>query len=442
MLVKKIGLLATPGCRLSDLVGVEAVLGANALTHRTLYVAESSARVRGRLGLELVPHATFADCPKLAVFVVGEQSPETLDDAATLAFVKRAAAQASFVIGISNGVQLLANAGVLEGKRVTADVDTLRRLQAHRVTAVESPTFVRDERFFTAGPSTGGIEAAFAVMKALTGDFVTKLAELTLEYNPERHFEGVEPSTPDERGLEVAVLTAPGTYLPDVIGAADTLGALPNLRFRYVWKKTKPVRCTLGPTVVPDTTLEECPQADVIILGANMPALCSDPDVLSFMQRQASAAKAVICVCAGSLIVGAAGLLDGHVATSNFHMTHMLERCGATPANRELASSDKYYSAGPAIGSYEAALMVIRDLYGEGAAAHVERHALEYSPTPLFGVGSPQLAGKFLTAVSRVALAPILPLFSHNLRRGYRASRREEPVALRDEKLVVRAPLR
>lgn len=442
MLVKKIGLLAAPGCRFTDLVGVEAVLGANPLTHRTVYVAESALPLRSRFGFELVPGATFEGGPKLSVLVVGEVAEETLEDAATVEFVRRAASEARFVIGISNGVLLLAMAGLLSGKRVTADAETLRRLEAEDCDAVESPTYVRDERFFTAGPSTGGIEAAFAVMQAMAGDFVTKLAELTLEHNPEVQYAGIESSPPDERGLEVAVLTAPGMYLPDVVGAVDALGALPNAKFRHVSKTLDPVQCTLGPRIVPDTKLKDCPQVDVVVLGLNMPWLCSDAEILQFMQRQAPDAKAMICVCAGSLIAGAAGLLDGHVATSNFHMTHMLRRCGATPANRELVSSDKYFSAGPAIGSYEAALMVIREVHGEGAAAHVERHVLEYSPRPLFGVGSPERAGKLLTALSRAAMAPLLPAFGYNLRRGYRASRRDELVASRDEKLAVRATSR
>lgn len=428
-IVKHIGFIVAPGCRAADVVSIQAILGINFLTHCCHYVGSSIHPTSVHPGTTLVPTTTFADCPPLDVLVVGEldEHAMALDDPSMLTFLSSAATRASHVIGISTGVVALAKSGVLDGRTASAGRRHTARLAEYGANAVAAETVVRDGRFYTAGPSTGAIEAAYTVLRELTGTFFAKLTELSLEYEPTRRFADVTPAEPVsppancDRMLEVAVVSPPGLYLPDVIGAVDVLGALPNTRVHWVGRSTDPVKGIFGPTVVPSTTFANCPPADVVVVGANLPGIHSDAEVLDFLRRQGNQARAVIGVCAGSLLLGATGLLEGEVATSNFHMTGLLPTCEIRPAHTEVSASGRFYTAGPAIGSFEAALLAVADLHGPEVAAWVQHEVLEYSPNPVFGVGTPALAGPFLTAISRASLAPALPLYWWTTRAGYRS---------------------
>ncbi|WP_052744173.1 DJ-1/PfpI family protein [Streptomyces odonnellii] len=118
-------------------------------------------------------------------------------------------------------------------------------------------------------------------------------------------------------------------------------------------------------------------------------------------------AKHLIAVCDGALLAGAAGLLEGRRATTNFHVLDLLPEVGAIPvAGREVVRDGNIWTAGPATGSYEAALLVLAELHGEEAAKRAELD-IEYAPHPAFGTGSPLLAGPELTKDSTERFRPV-----------------------------------
>ena len=424
-----IGFVLAPGFRAADVVGLHAVLGAFP-GNRLYYAAEHLHCLYGKSNFPIVPNTTFAACPQLDVLVVGELPDAALENPRLIAFIQTRAPAATYVIGVSNGVVALAKAGLLQGLEATADRANTAKLAEFGAIPVERSSTVVAGKYHTSGPSTGGIESAFIVMRALRGDTVTRMLELNLEYNPQRQFSG--PAHPAENGadsqadrpLKVAVLTPPRMYVPDVVGAIDVLGALPGADVLYVWKQTGEARGMLaGPTLVADTTFEQCPQVDVLIAGAVLPGYSTDTAVTDFVIRQAGKAAAVVGICEGVMLLGAAGLLTGKRATTNFHMLKLLPQVGAVPSEAAVEVDGKIYSAGPAVSSYEAALQVVRDMYGAGMAQHIEQNVLEYAPHPVFGVGSPRLAGKMRTGISKFLTAVISLMYLRAAKAGYRKNR-------------------
>ncbi|SDQ12794.1 DJ-1/PfpI family protein [Pseudovibrio sp. Tun.PSC04-5.I4] len=427
-MVQRIGFVLSPSFRAADIIGVQAVLGAIPL-HRCYYISKVLEPVKGRANFPIVPNTTFEDCPQLDVLVIGEMSEHALNDANLLAFIQVRAKTAQHIIGISNGVLALAKAGVLNGKRATADALTYPKLSIYDAIPDGLGKPVEDGNIITAGPSTGATEAAFLTMKKLVGNRITQLLELTLEYDPEKQFKKSDKSDNlanvfqnTSKALKVGVLTPPGIYAPDIVGAVDVFGCLPNVEFHYLWKEKQEVFGLLCPSLVADTTFDDCPQLDVLIMGASIPKHCADLDVLKFIQRQQDGLSAAVTICAGALIAGAAGLLIGKNTTSNFHHTKYLSELKAIPSQKSVESDGIIYSAGPAIGSYEAALRAVRDIYGELAAEYIENVHLEYSPHPVYGQGSPEKAGKLKTAVSKAILSPLNPFFRSAIRRGFKAA--------------------
>lgn len=211
-------------------------------------------------------------------------------------------------------------------------------------------------------------------------------------------------SEPDGSGsdpLRIGILVSPGFAVCDVIGPQTVLGVQPDVELHLLWKDREPVLGLPTFPTVPTTTFADCPeQLDVFALGAMMPDVLADPEVVEFVGAAAGRARHVIAVCAGTLLLGATGLLRGRRATANFHVLDLLPRTGAVPVGGGRVVRDgNVWSAGPAAGSFEAALMVLAELRGEHAARRTELD-IEYAPTPPFGVGRPELAGPELTQES------------------------------------------
>ncbi len=73
-----------------------------------------------------------------------------------------------------------------------------------------------------------------------------------------------------------------------------------------------------------------CPDVYLIdVVGAVGPKVIGDPEVIAFIKEKATHASAIIGICGGVLLLGAAGLLEGRRATTNFHIGKSLKDVGA-----------------------------------------------------------------------------------------------------------------
>ncbi|MGE0215462.1 DJ-1/PfpI family protein [Mycolicibacterium sp.] len=197
--------------------------------------------------------------------------------------------------------------------------------------------------------------------------------------------------------VQVAILVCPG-YMPvDIIGIHTVFGTAPNATVHLVWKTLDEVVGFPTFPTRPTTTFADCPaDLDVIWTGATAPELFDDEETLDFLADRGSRARWVGGNCGGTLLLGAAGLLRGYRATSNFQQKYLLPHFGATPADGNVVVDRNRITAGPLTGSVEAALYLAQQFYGDEVAREMELQA-EYAPQPLFGVGRPDLAGPELT---------------------------------------------
>lgn len=213
--------------------------------------------------------------------------------------------------------------------------------------------------------------------------------------------------------LTVGILVAPDYAVCDIVGPQTVLGIQPGAELHLLWKNRETVNGLPTFPTVPTTAFADCPaELDVLAVGAIPPEVVSDPEVVAFFKDAAGRARHVIAVCGGVLLAGAAGLLQGRRATTNFHILDLLPEFGATPvAGGEVVRDGNIWTAGPATGSYEAALLVLAELHGEEAARRAELD-IEYAPHPPFGTGSPALAGPDMTRESTERLFAMLNLDS------------------------------
>lgn len=131
---------------------------------------------------------------------------------------------------------------------------------------------------------------------------------------------------PLDTHLTIGGLIFPNMDQCDFTGPFEALARVPNSRFLTIWKDRNPVRDLAGLQLLADTTIDEAPQLDVLLVpgGHGQEALMKDETVLSFIRKQAAGARYVFSVCTGALLCGAAGLLQGKRATTHWTAMEVL----------------------------------------------------------------------------------------------------------------------
>jgi cyclohexyl-isocyanide hydratase len=210
---------------------------------------------------------------------------------------------------------------------------------------------------------------------------------------------------PLETHLTIGGLIYPNMDQCDFTGPFEALARVPNSRFLTIWKDKNPVRDFAGMQLMPDTTIAEAPQLDVLLVpgGYGQQPLMQDETVLSFIRKQAAGARFVFSVCTGALLCGAAGLLRGKRATTHWTAMEVLPYFGAIPSNERVVVDGKLVSAGGVTSGIDGSLIVVSLLRGENVAQELQLY-MAYDPHPPFQAGSPASApASILSAVTQRA---------------------------------------
>jgi cyclohexyl-isocyanide hydratase len=197
----------------------------------------------------------------------------------------------------------------------------------------------------------------------------------------------------DDEHLNIGFLLFPNLTQLDMTGPFEVFGRLPNATCHLVWKSREPVISDTGMAIVPTTTLESCPQLDVLCIpgGPGVNLLLNDPDVLAFVTRQGADARYVTSVCTGALVLGAAGLLEGYQAATHWASMKFLESFGATAIHERFVIDRNRITGGGVTAGIDFGLAVAAELRGAEVAQRIQLY-MEYDPAPPFSAGSPELA--------------------------------------------------
>jgi transcriptional regulator GlxA family with amidase domain len=129
---------------------------------------------------------------------------------------------------------------------------------------------------------------------------------------------------------------------------------------------------------------------------------------MSAIRGLAAGARYITSVCTGSLILGAAGLLDGKRAACHWAWTDMLPLFGAIPEAGRVVRDGNIITGGGVTAGIDFALVVMTELVGEEAAQAVQL-LLEYEPAPPFRAGRPELAPAAVLELVRARTASVMP---------------------------------
>lgn len=207
--------------------------------------------------------------------------------------------------------------------------------------------------------------------------------------------------------LRVGILVFPRVQQLDLTGPYEVFASVPGAKVHLIWKDRSAVTSATGLVLAPTMTFAECPALDVLCVpgGAGINALLQDADVLGFLRTQAARARYVSSVCTGSLVLGAAGLLQGRRATTHWASHDLLAKFGAIPTHGRVVRDGNLFTAGGVTAGIDFGLTVVAELLGEAQAQTIQL-GHEYAPEPPFRAGTPETAPPAVLAAARERLAP------------------------------------
>lgn len=206
----------------------------------------------------------------------------------------------------------------------------------------------------------------------------------------------------DGANLEVAILLHDGVTALDAIGPYEMLRGIPGAELKFVAKAPGRVRADSGfLSLVADHSLDEVPRPDVLLVPALAPAALGDERLLAWIRSAHQRSRWTTSVCAGSLLLGAAGLLSGLRATGHWGRKDTLEGFGATfvPDERYVREGKIITAAGVSAG-IDMALYLVGEIAG-ARQARVQQLITEYDPQPPFDAGSIAKADEEIVEMAR-----------------------------------------
>lgn len=210
----------------------------------------------------------------------------------------------------------------------------------------------------------------------------------------------------EDRPFEIVILVYPGGTLLDFAGPSEVFHRLPDMRVRFASLDGGPVKLEFGIGFGPTERLADIDRADLILVpgGPDLTAPMR-PDWQTEIRRLAEGARHVTSVCTGSLILAAAGVLDGRRSACHWACLKLLAEYGAIPDAARIVEDDggRFISGGGVTSGIDFALYVAERLRGRPAAEFAQI-MIEYDPAPPTGAGHPRSASPELLATLDAAI--------------------------------------
>jgi transcriptional regulator GlxA family with amidase domain len=194
----------------------------------------------------------------------------------------------------------------------------------------------------------------------------------------------------------------------DAVGPYEVLSRLPGAEVSFIAERPGPKRTETGMlALTADRALDELPEPEVIVFpgGLGTRELMRDQTLLAWLRHAHAHSQWTTSVCTGSLMLGAAGILDGLEATTHWLMLDQLAELGAVPVSRRVVEQGRVMTAAGVSAGIDMALLLASRIAGDEYARAIQL-GIEYDPEPPFDSGSTAKASAETVAlVTSAALA-------------------------------------
>jgi putative intracellular protease/amidase len=205
--------------------------------------------------------------------------------------------------------------------------------------------------------------------------------------------------------MDIVCYVFDGITALDIVGPYEVLARLPGARTRFVGEHAGPVRTdnqVLG--LMADMARADVAAADVLVMPGGFATrnLEHDTGLLEWIRAIDAGSTWTTSVCTGSMLLAAAGLLEGKRATTHWSSLERLREYGAEPTSERVVEQGKYVTAAGVSAGIDMALTLAARVAGDDVSRAIQL-SIEYDPQPPFDSGSlakaPQPVVEMVTAV-------------------------------------------
>jgi transcriptional regulator GlxA family with amidase domain len=194
------------------------------------------------------------------------------------------------------------------------------------------------------------------------------------------------------RRVQIVIPLFPRVTALDGVGPYEVLQRVPDFDVTFVAASRGEVRTENGMLgLTADATFEDIPTPDVVVVpgGVGTRALERDEQVLDWLRTAHATTRYTTSVCTGSLVLGAAGLLEGLTATTHWSCVAELAAHGAEPsAERVVEHLDRRIITAAGVSSGIDMALRLVELLADVTAARAAQLMIEYDPQPPYDCGS------------------------------------------------------
>ncbi|HUC00697.1 MAG TPA: DJ-1/PfpI family protein [Solirubrobacterales bacterium] len=194
--------------------------------------------------------------------------------------------------------------------------------------------------------------------------------------------------------MKTSILIFDGITALDAIGPYEVLRSVPGWEVEFVGPRAGEVRTDSGHLgLAADCSIDDVGSTDIVLVpgGAGNRPLLRDEALLGWLREIDAETKWTTSVCTGSLVLGAAGLLNGKRATGHWLYLDPLRAYGADPVGGRYVVDGKVITAAGVSAGIDMALHLVGLEAGPEVAEAVQL-GIEYDPQPPFDAGHPSKA--------------------------------------------------
>ena len=214
--------------------------------------------------------------------------------------------------------------------------------------------------------------------------------------------------------MQIAYLLYDGFTALDITGPHDVFNSVPGNEAVFVAEKPGPIRNESDTlSLVADASLAEVTRPDIVVVpgGFGNRTLLEHEPLHEWIRAVHETTTWTTSVCTGSLLLAAAGLLDGAPATTHWLARDTLAELGAVPVPDRVVEHGKIVTAAGVSSGIDMALNLVKRINGDEVAQAVQL-GIEYDPEPPHDAGSPEKAPPEIVELVRTVFAAREPEIS------------------------------
>jgi putative intracellular protease/amidase len=207
--------------------------------------------------------------------------------------------------------------------------------------------------------------------------------------------------------MQIAYLLYDRFTALDIIGPHDVLNSVPGNESIFVAEERGPIRNESDTlSLVADASIDEVRSPDIVVVpgGYGNRVLLEHEPLHEWIRAVHENTTWTTSVCTGSLLLAAAGLLEGVPATSHWLARDMLAEFGAQPVSERVVQHGKIVTAAGVSSGIDMALWLVQQINGDEVAQAVQL-GIEYDPEPPLDAGSPEKAPQPIVELVTAAFA-------------------------------------